>query len=169
MKNTSLTTSYLTTIIIGTLFILPLLGIGQSIANSEILPRQKYNHLTKSPTTLTCDSLGVFWVVFTSYTNKMPMADNSKLIWRCWIGQGDAQPMDNANPPLCFKLQIKKIYLFYEKEVYVYSYGATVDKAPKKIYATPLIAVIEYYDSTEQKTGYIKTSANSFIDHGSVE
>jgi len=156
-------------IIVVTLFILPLLGFSQGVSNSEILPRKKFNHLTNSPTTLTCDSLGVFWVVFTSYTNNMPMADNSKLIWSCWIGQGVGQAMVNANPPICLKLLIKKIYLFYEKEVYIYSYGASLDKEPKKIDTTPLIAVIEYYDNVAKKTAYIKTSANSFISYGGVD
>ncbi len=155
--------------VLAILFIFPFLGLSQRIANSEILPRQNFNHLTNSPTTLTCDSLGVFWVVFTSYINKMPMADNAKLIWNCWIGQGDGQLMDNANPPVCDKLQIKKIYLFYEKEVYVFSYGSSVGKEPIKIYTTPLIAVIEYYDSIDQKTGYLKSSETSFIGYGGVD
>ena len=169
MRKTFLKTNKLRTIIFAVLLILPFLGFSQGISNSEILPRQKFNHLTNSPTTVTCDSLGTFWVAFTSYTNKMPMADNAKLIWNCWIGQGDGQPMDNDNPPVCLKLQIKKIYLFYEKEVYIYTYGSALAKEPKKIYTTPLIAVIEYYDNIEQKTGYIKTTPNSFIGYGGVD
>ncbi len=169
MNKTFPRTNNLRAILFGTLFILSFFGFSQSISNSKILPRQKFNHLTKSPTKLTCDSVGIFWLVFTSYTNQMPMADNSKLIWSCWIGQGDGHPMNNDNPPICSKLQIKKIYLFYEKEVYVYSYGVVAEKEPKKIYTTPIIAVIEYYDSIEQKTGYIKSGANSFISYGGVD
>ena len=169
MRNTLLKSKSLKAIIFGIFFILPFSGFSQDVSNSEILPRKKFNHLTNSPTVLTCDSLGIFRVVFTSYTNQMPMADNDKLIWSCRIGQGDGQPMDNANPPICLKLQIRKIYLFYEQEVYVYSYGAVPDKDPEKIYTIPLIAVIEYYDSIEQKTGYLKSSANSFISYGGVD
>lgn len=167
MRNKLLKTHYLRTIIFGLLFVLPFLGFSQSISNSKILPRQQFNHLTNSPSTLNCDSLGLFWVVFTSYTNKMPMADNSKLIWQCWIGQGDRQGMEHLS--VCFKLEIKKIYLFYEKEVYIYTYGTTLEKESKKIYSVPLVAVIEYYDKTAKKKGYIKTSKNSFINYGSVE
>lgn len=133
------------------------ISFGQQVSKSEVFPKAKFRHLLKSPATFTCDSSGDFNVVGMFYINKMPLADNQKIIWSCGIGQGDGSPVP-YNEPVCSRLRIMKIYFFFDNEVYVFSFNGTLNMEAKKIYTTPQVVVIEYFDKDQRKTGYLKST-----------
>lgn len=127
------------------------------ISDFKIVPAEGYRYLLKSPTSLSCDSAGAFHVVGFFYRNMMPMADNSKIIWGCSIASGDGRPAP-FNEPVCDKIEVLAIYLFFDTEVYIYSLWGKPDTEAGNIYAAPQYAVIEYYDTEAKQKGYLRSA-----------
>lgn len=127
------------------------LGLGNIKAQQEsalqIRKSSTYESLKETPVFLSCDSSGTVYFKAHFWYNAMPLADNNTCHWHFSIGIHNGPFEVQA----CPDLQLEKIYLFLEKEVFIYNCSNSEWRKDKQRLLRPPDCLVAEFSNTKNQ------------------